>query len=153
MATDTACPSATRVALILHGLLLLGTGLQYLVGCKENSWQTLDSLFEPTLVEACSGESQCWMALIPFYAVLFIALGLLSILAALTSPFVHSTCVLLVCAFVHAAQAALRQALPSILYREGAASRASAFQGVLAMATLALAFWSIFARKANEKKD
>jgi len=153
MATTTGCPPATRVALILHGLLLLATGVQYLVGCRENSWQSLDSLFEPTLVEACTGQSQCWMALIPFYAVLFIALGLLSILAALTSPFAHSTCVLIVCAFVHAAQAALRQALPSSLYREGAAGRASAFQGVLAVTTLVVIFWTIFAGKANEKKD
>lgn len=144
----------TQLALVLHGVLFFATGTQYLAGCLENSWQTLESLFQPDLVDACSKDSQCWMALIPFYAVLFIALGLLSLMAALTGTFAHSTAVLLVCAFVHGAQAAIRLYLPSTLYRAGAASRASTFQGSLAAMTVALAFWGIFTRKpAVGKQD
>ena len=80
MGGDTASPPPVfRVALLLHGLLLLATGVknlfhpsafignfslgqvQYLAGCRENSWKSLDSLFQPSLVEASSGDSQCWM--------------------------------------------------------------------------------------------
>ena len=76
-------------------------------------------------------SEQCWLVLVPFYAALFVALGLIAVIAPFLFGNIEAGVVLAGIGFAHFAQGYSRMRLPADLYIKGKAWPATQMQYTL----------------------
>mmetsp|Transcript_5285 Transcript_5285/g.14655 ORF Transcript_5285/g.14655 Transcript_5285/m.14655 type:complete len:153 (-) Transcript_5285:189-647(-) len=121
-----------RAMLFLNGFMLLGAGVSYLKGVSSNTFESLDGLFSAVLAASCSHDNdhQCWLALVPFNSVTYIALGALGMLASVSFRSYETIIVFFLFALTNGAQVYLRvYILPGVLFQSEKASSANLRQG------------------------
>jgi hypothetical protein len=110
--------------LFLNGLFFSFLAYSYIESSSINHYEIYNNLFKPELAKTCT-ESNCFLSLTPFLAVLYGSVGVLCILGSfLYENLKNVNIALIMCSCVHLGMGMVRGSLvPKSLYNDASMSR------------------------------
>ena len=135
-------PLVARFIVFANGALFLNRGHTLWSDNATNQYSMLEPVYNDDIWQQCSGDDshKCWSLLVPFYAMLWMGIGTISLLAAFSFGQYETACVTLVLATEHLAQAYFRLFVaPQDDYRPGKAQKDATLQAGVGVVTLLMA--------------
>lgn len=148
-------PQMVRFVVFANGALFLNRGYTLWSDNITNRFTMLEPVYNPEVWQECSGDDshKCWSLLVPFYAMLWMGLGTIALLAAFTFGNYETACVALILATEHLAQAYFRLFVaPQEDYVPGKAQADSTSQGALGVVTLIMSIILFRVKKDKFKR-